>query len=98
TWQLDIADNGCSVFGSCTSDFCLSSPGGGMEASTRLSIIVTKYAPRRGGRRLHGLLFACGDDRGRPWQPRFAIWGRLPRQIEHRGLDLLPRWLVCSCE
>jgi hypothetical protein len=45
-----------------------------------------------------GLLFACGDDSGRPCQPRFAIWGRFPRQIEHRGLDLLPRWLVRFCE
>src|SRR5262245_12092162 len=35
------------------------------------------------------LLFACGDGRGRPCQPRFPIWGRLSRQIEHCGLDLM---------
>ena len=45
-----------------------------------------------------GSYLLAGDDSGRPCQPRLPIWGCLPRQIEHRGLDLLPRWLVCSCE
>src|SRR5262249_43660316 len=61
-----------------------------------VSVVSARETPFRGRWRAH--LFACRDGRGRPCQPRFPIWGRLSRQIEHRGLDLLPRRLVCFCE
>src|SRR6476659_4073566 len=84
---------GCANSGSIG---CLHSEGSGrpIGAATRTYWPAADFSDRH----LHGLLFACRDDRGRPCQPRFAIWPCLPRQIEHRGLDLLPRGLVCSCE
>jgi hypothetical protein len=63
---------------------CLHSEGSGrpIGAATRTYWPAADFSDRH----LHGLLFACRDDRGRPCQPRFAIWPCLPRQIEHPGL------------